>query len=101
MIKVTTKNGETDLSIYGSLSDICADTVAIVVSIRRSLADNDPECGKLYEIAMRDKLIDLAFSAEPKKEEAKADKAQEKDVESEDVEDTLKELASLIGKLLK
>lgn len=101
MIKVTTKNGETDLSILGDLSDVCTDTVAIVHGIRKSLAEHDPLVGELYEKAMRAKLIDLAFNEEATKEETEADEATEKDKESENVEDTLKELASLIGKLLK
>jgi len=98
MIKAKTKKGETDLSISGTMSDICADTVAIVMAIRRSLAENDPVCGEIYEEAMKAKLIDLAFGPETKKEETEADK----DADAENIdEDTLKELASLIGRLLK
>jgi len=99
MIKVTTRRGETDLSVIGSLEEICADTISIVVAIRKSLAEHDPRIAELYEKATKDKLIDLAFGPEDKKEEAKADKAPEKDAEPDNVEDVLKEIVSLLGKL--
>jgi len=95
MIKVTTRNGETDLSIIGDLSDVCADTVSIVAAVRKSLAEHDPRIAELYEKAMKAKLINLAF--DPKA--TKVDKAEEKDAESDNVEDVLKEIVSLLGKL--
>lgn len=106
MIKVKTNNGETDLSILGDLSDVCADTVAIVHAIRNSLTEHDPLVGELYEKAMKAKLIDLAFDTEAKKEEtktdeSKADETPEKGKESESVEDTLKKIGVLIAELLK
>ncbi len=107
MIKLTTKNGETDLSISGTMSDICADTVAIVMAIRKSLAENNPHCGEFYEEAMKAKLIDLAFNAEDMMKEAEADKAKkqgdgsDKATESKDAEDTLKEILGLVAELLK
>ena len=107
MIKVTTRNGETDLSIIGDLSDVCADTVSIVAAVRKSLAEHDPRIAELYEKAMKAKLIDLAFNAEEMMKEDKAEKAKrqddeaDKDTESEEIEDVLRGLASLLNDLLK
>ena len=103
MIKVTTKKGETDLSIIGDLSDVCADTVSIVVAIRKSLAEHDPRIAELYEKTMKAKLVDLAFNAE---EMMKEDKAEEKDAETgkdaeAKVDDFMEKLVGLIGELLK
>lgn len=106
MIKVTTRNGETDLSIIGDLSDVCADTVSIVVAIRKSLAEHDPHIGELYEKAMKAGLIDLAFNAEEMMKEDKVDKAKEKDKEADKaaeakVDDFMEKLVDLICELLK
>lgn len=79
MIKVTTRRGETDLSVVGDLQEICADTVSIMVAIRKSLAEHDPHIGELYEKAMKAKLIKLAFDPEA----TKVDKAEEKDKEAD------------------
>jgi len=103
MIKVTTRNGETDLSIIGDLSDVCADTVSIVVAIRKSLAEHDPRIAELYEKAMKDKLIDLAFGPESDKED---DKAEEKDKEADKaaeakVDDALYKIVSALVELIK
>lgn len=101
MIKVTTRRGETDLSVIGSIEEICDDTITIVQAIKKSLDEHDPHIGELYENAMKATLIELAFNAEEMMKEDKADKATEKDKESENVEDALKEIVSLLGELLK
>lgn len=103
MIKVTTQRGETDLSIIGDLSDVCADTVSIVAAVRKSLAEHDPRIGELYEMAMKAKLINLAFGPESDKEEAKTegkDAETGKDAEAK-VDDFMEKLVDLIGELLK
>lgn len=103
MIKVTTQRGETDLSIIGDLSDVCADTVSIVAAVRKSLAEHDPRIAELYEKAMKAKLINLAFGPESDKEEAKTegkDAETGKDAEAK-VDDFMEKLVDLIGELLK
>lgn len=101
MIKVTTKHGETDLSVIGDLQEICADTVMIVDAIRKSLAEHSPICARIYEEEMRKRLISAAFDREPKKEEAeKKDDEATKAAEAK-VDDFIDKLVDLIGELIK
>lgn len=102
MIKVTTRNGETDLSVIGSLEEICTDTVMIVDAIRKSLTEHSPICAKIYEKEMREHLIDRAFDPEA----TKVDKAEEKDKEADKaaeakVDDALYKIVSALVELLK
>lgn len=102
MIKVKAKKGKVDLKIYGTLDEICADTVTIVKSIKDSLAKGDPDCGRSYEKMMEALLIDAAFHMEDKPgfvQSLQKKEAEEKDKESENGEAALKEIVSLLGKL--
>lgn len=103
MIKVTTRRGETDLSVIGSIEEICDDTITIVQAIKKSLDEHDPHIGELYENAMKATLIELAFGPESDKEEAKTegkDAETGKDAEAK-VDDFMEKLVDLIGELLK
>ncbi len=98
MIKVTTKYGNTNLHVEGSLKDIMADTFCIIRSVWQAIDENDKDAGNHFKDEVMEK-IHLAFKSDEEIADAVMNKGKDELIGClDELADALKDLMDELDK---
>lgn len=104
MIDVKTKDGNTTMSINGSMRDLVADVIVIMRSVRNAIAEQNEESAKEFEWLIKKSFAEnilFANEDEMKSVLEKAKKEKEAEEGMMNISDLLKELKNALEEVLE